>query len=68
MDHRVLFSEALKIVDPWYIQDIEFDPLRHRLNIHINFKKGAVLSTTMTSQKNPHFIKPTTQKKKYGVI
>lgn len=42
MDHRVLFSEALKIVDPWYIQDIEFDPLRHRLNIHINFKKGAV--------------------------
>ena len=42
MDHGVLFSEALKIEAPWYIEDIEFDPLHYRLNIRINFKKGTV--------------------------
>ena len=41
MDNIFLFSKALKVTDPWYIEDIEFDPLQHRLNIRINLKKGA---------------------------
>jgi hypothetical protein len=38
MDQRFLFSEALKIADPWYVEDISFDPMQHRLNIHIDWR------------------------------
>jgi transposase len=57
MDHGVLFSEALKIEDPWSIEDIKFDPLHCRLNIHINFKKGAVFEYYDESTKQSTFHK-----------
>lgn len=41
MDNIFLFTKALKVTDPWYIEDIELDPLQHRLNIRINFKRGS---------------------------
>lgn len=57
MDHLVLFSEALKIKNLWYIENIEFDPLHHRLNIRINFKKGAVFEHYNECTKESTFYK-----------
>ena len=37
-----LFELALNIQDPWYIKDIQFDVENKRLDIHIDFRKGAV--------------------------
>jgi transposase len=36
-----IFSAALGIVAPWYIEDVKFDSNASRLDIHINFKRGA---------------------------
>ena len=33
---------GLGITSPWYIEGIDFDLEMKRLNIHINFKRGAV--------------------------
>lgn len=37
-----LFELALNIQDPWYIKDIQFNVENKRLEIHIDFHKGAV--------------------------
>jgi len=37
-----LFEKALNINKPWYIKEIHFDPEIKRLDIEIDFKKGAV--------------------------
>lgn len=37
-----LFELALNIQDPWYIKDIQFDVEKRRLDIHIDFHKGAI--------------------------
>lgn len=37
-----LFELALNIQDPWYIKDIQFSAENKRLDIHIDFHKGAV--------------------------
>lgn len=37
-----LFELALNIQDPWYIKDIQFSAENKRLDIHIDFRKGAV--------------------------
>ena len=37
-----LFELALNIKDPWYIKDIQFDVEKKRLDIHIDFHKGAM--------------------------
>lgn len=37
-----LFELALNIKDPWYIKDIRFSAEDKRLDIHIDFHKGAV--------------------------
>ena len=39
---KQLFELALNIQDPWYIKDIQFDPENKRLDIHIDFPKGAI--------------------------
>lgn len=52
MDNIFLFTKALKVTDPWYIEDIEFDPLQHRLNIRINFKRGATFEYQDESTRN----------------
>lgn len=46
MDMQIehLFGQALGIVDPWYIDRVHFDPDHKRLNIYVNFKKGATFS------------------------
>ena len=36
-----LFELALNIQDPWYIKDIQFSAENKRLDIHIDFRKGA---------------------------
>lgn len=41
MDIEKLFEMALHISTPWYIKGIEFSEAEKRLNIHIDFKKGA---------------------------
>ncbi len=37
-----LFELALNIQDPWYIKDIQFSTEHKRLDIHIDFRKGAI--------------------------
>lgn len=37
-----LFELALNIQDPWYIKDIQFSAENKRLDIHIDFRKGAI--------------------------
>ena len=37
-----IFEQALNIDDPWYIKDIDFDPESKRLDVYIDFHKGAV--------------------------
>ena len=37
-----LFELALNIQDPWYIKDIQFSAENKRLDVHIDFHKGAV--------------------------
>jgi len=37
-----LFELALHIQDPWYIKDIQFDTESKRLDIYMDFSKGAV--------------------------
>jgi len=37
-----LFELALNIKDPWFIKDIQFSAEQKRLDIHIDFRKGAL--------------------------
>lgn len=41
MDEKQLFGLALGLTDPWYIERIEFDPERKRLDLFLEFKKGS---------------------------
>ena len=42
MEQKELFTEALKIEDPWYIESIVFNEDLKQLDININFKKGSI--------------------------
>lgn len=37
-----LFEVALNIKEPWYINDIQFDSAKKRLDVHIDFRRGSV--------------------------
>lgn len=39
---QLLFERALNVQDPWYIKDIQFSAENKRLDIHLDFRKGAV--------------------------
>jgi transposase len=41
MDEKQLFALALGLNEPWYIERIEFDPGKRRLDLFLEFKKGA---------------------------
>ena len=41
---EALFSKALGIEDPWRITKVSFDSLKKRLEIHVDFKRGATFS------------------------
>lgn len=41
MNEKQLFAMALGMTDPWYIDRIEFDPEKKRLDLFLEFKKGA---------------------------
>jgi transposase len=45
MDNNLLFEAALAIQKPWFIDHIEFDKNKKRLDIHIDFEKGAKFSS-----------------------
>jgi len=36
-----LFSAALGLEEPWEVMDVKFDPERRRLDLRIDFRKGA---------------------------
>ena len=40
MDEKQLFAMALVLSDPWYVERIESDPERKRLDLFLEFKKG----------------------------
>ncbi len=37
-----IFSVALGIKDPWYVEDITLDDNTKRLDIHVSFRRGSV--------------------------
>ncbi len=39
---KKLFESALGISSPWYIDDVDFNVEEKRLNIHVNFERGAM--------------------------
>lgn len=40
MTNTELFQLALGVADPWKVESADFDPIKKRLDIHIDFKKG----------------------------
>ena len=42
MSNKTLFETALNIQKPWFVKDILFDSEKKRLDIYIDFQKGAV--------------------------
>lgn len=40
MKNTDIFQMALGLADPWIVESAEFDPIRKRLDIRIDFKKG----------------------------
>ena len=40
MKNTDIFQIALGLADPWIVESAEFDPIRKRLDIRIDFKKG----------------------------
>jgi len=45
INDKSIFEAALSIKSPWYIKNIEFDASKKRLDIHIDFQKGATFSS-----------------------
>lgn len=41
MEPKQLFGMALGLSEPWYIDSLTFSPERKRLDIHIDFRRGA---------------------------
>ncbi len=41
---KEIFSQALGIVDPWFIKSEIFDVEKKRLDIDIDFKRGSTFS------------------------
>ena len=41
-----LFEMALGITEPYFVKDIEFDAEKKKLDIHIDFRKGALFTVT----------------------
>ncbi|MCP3943478.1 MAG: ISL3 family transposase, partial [Desulfobacteraceae bacterium] len=46
MDKKQLFENALSIASPWYIDRMEFDSEKKRLDIHIDFERGATFRSS----------------------
>jgi transposase len=44
MDNRKLFEAALGLQDPWRLERLEFDADAHRLDLHLDFVRGARFS------------------------
>jgi len=36
-----IFEAALSINEPWYIKEVEFDPVKKRLDLYVDFRKGS---------------------------
>lgn len=47
-----IFQQALHINDPWFIKSIDFNEDKKRLDIQIDFKKGAKFKTEIDSEKS----------------
>jgi transposase len=41
---KEIFSQALGIVDPWFIKSVNFDVEKKRLDVNIDFKRGSKFS------------------------
>ncbi len=45
MDNKALFEAALSVTSPWFIDKIQFEVEKKRLDIFINFERGAVFQS-----------------------
>ncbi|MDO9592054.1 MAG: ISL3 family transposase [Erysipelotrichaceae bacterium] len=41
LNHEQLFTAALQITEPLYVESVEFKPIEGELHIYLNFRKGA---------------------------
>lgn len=53
MNERDLFSLALGLASPWYIDKTEFDPKNKRLDLFLDFKKGSRFSCSECGVSSP---------------
>jgi len=44
-----LFSLALGLEEPWHVTDFKFDPEKRRLDLTIDFKRGAHFSCPVST-------------------
>ena len=58
-----LFEEALNINSPWYIKSIEFEVEKKRLNIYVDFKRGATFVDESEESKQAYKAYDTIDKK-----
>jgi transposase len=58
-----LFEQALNINSPWYIKSIEFEVEKKRLNIHVDFKRGATFKDESEEGKQAHKVYDTIDKR-----
>lgn len=49
MNMMNIFSAALGIKEPWYVEDIDFDVTKKRLDISINFRRGTKFTVPETA-------------------
>src|ERR1700761_1709349 len=49
MNMMNIFSSALGIKEPWYVEDVNFDVTKKRLDISINFRRGTRFTVPETA-------------------
>jgi transposase len=62
MDNNLLFEAALSIQKPWYIDHVEFDAVKKRLDIFIDFERGARFSSEEKGYDGQYGVYDTEQK------
>lgn len=62
MDKNLLFEAALSIKKPWYIDNIEFDTQKKRLDIYIDFERGSVFPSKEQGDDGQYGVYDTIQK------
>ena len=63
MSNTDIFSLALSIQEPWFIEEIKFDAEGKRLDVHINFLKGSSFPSQREGYDGEYKVYETVEKK-----